>query len=116
MGARDERWMICVRGGQRQSLGCRAPETPILVDPLNNWRRHGEDQASPVTRTAPLDRYSTAFHFDGWVNNAAIPRPPADVLLPSAAPQTWLLRIGWRVHGAIGTVAVPGPADPGRAR
>jgi len=83
---------------------------------LNNWRRHCEDQVSPATRATPLDRYSTAFHFDGWVNNVTIERPHLDVLLPSAAPQTWLLRIGWRVHGAIGPAEVPGPAPHPRRK
>ncbi len=77
---------------------------------LNNWRRHREDQACPAARAGHLDPYSTAVQFDGWVNGEGIVRPAAAVLLPSAAPRTWLLRVGWRVHGAITPTEVPGPA------
>ena len=77
---------------------------------LNNWRRHREDQASPAAGTVRLDPYSTAYHFDGWVNGEALTRPAAEVLLPSALPRPWLLRVGWRVHGAIAPSEVPGPA------
>src|SRR3990167_1898975 len=76
---------------------------------LNNWRRHREDQVSPAARAAQLDAYSTAFHFDGWVNGEVITRPRTELLLPSAAPRTWLLRVGWRVHGAISPTEIPGP-------
>ena len=77
---------------------------------LNNWRRHREDQVSPATFTASLDAYSTAFHFDGWMTGEVVARPRAELMLPSAAPRTWLVRVGWRVHGAISPTDIPGPA------
>ena len=87
---------------------------------LNNWRRHREDQASAAARAARLDPYSTARAFDDWrpvvhapsATNAALstsraPSPGVEPL-PSAEPRTWLLRVGWRIHGHLDPFAVPG--------
>ena len=84
---------------------------------LGNWRRHREDQACDAARAARLDPYSTARAFDGWRPDASSPTTRASPSmsvppLPSAAPQTWLLRVGWRKHGPLDPLAVPGP--PGR--
>ena len=81
---------------------------------LNNWRRHREDQ-EPAARAHRVDPYSTAFQFDGWADSTTITRLRSEAMLPSAPPRTWLLRFGWRVHGAIASTEVPGPAAPGRA-
>ena len=79
---------------------------------LNNWRRHREDQGSDAARAARLDPYSTASAFEGWrpgASSSTRASPPAGVApLPRAAPQTWLLRVGWRRHGPVDPRAVPG--------
>jgi REP element-mobilizing transposase RayT len=75
---------------------------------LNNWRRHHEDMRSPAARQARLDPYSTAIHFDGWKETARFATPDGYEPLPSAEAQTWLLRIGWRRHGAISVYEEPG--------
>lgn len=69
---------------------------------LNNWRHHQEPQSA----YDKLDPYATGYAFDGWSettwwydNWAAI---------PSAPPETWLLKVGWqRGGGAISPRASP---------
>jgi len=75
---------------------------------LNNWRRHDEDESSEAAHRAVLDRYSTAIHFRGW-REGVFAVPARFEPLPSAAPETWLLRVGWERHGPISAWAVPGP-------
>ena len=62
---------------------------------LCNARKHGH---APNLR-GWLDRCSSASWFDGWVTSLAAVRasPPA----ATAAPRTWLLRIGWRRGGLL---------------
>ena len=74
---------------------------------LNNWRRHDEDETSEAAHRAALDPYSTAIHFRGW-REGVYAVPPRFEALPSATPETWLLRVGWERHGAISAWAVPG--------
>jgi len=63
-----------------------------LVYVLQNGRKHGAVSASA------LDPCSSAPWFDGWAPGCA-PPPAAGSPLPS--PRTWLLRAGWRRHGAL---------------
>ena len=78
---------------------------------LNNWRRHREDLAGVAQRRAQVDPYSSGLGFDGWAGVAAtFGRPPDYQPLPVEAARSWLLRDGWRKHGAIGLREVPGPA------
>jgi len=72
---------------------------------LNNWRRHREDVTTPGAENAVIDPYSTAWAFDGWCD---LDEVPAWERLPSAEPSTWLLRVGWRRHGALRVREVPG--------
>jgi putative transposase len=59
---------------------------------LCNARKHG----SWTSRTRPDPRSSAAW-FDGWRDfTPEIVRPT-----PSARAHTWLLRVGWRIHGAF---------------
>ena len=75
---------------------------------LNNWRRHREDEGCERARWAHLDPYSSGISFDGW--KSGIYNAPADFTpLAVAAPQTWLLRVGWRKHGLIDVRETPGP-------
>ena len=77
---------------------------------LNNWRRHREHVANLGIDHAPLDTFSTGSAFDGWKQGRLAP-PPGHEPLPSASPETWLLRVGWRKAGrALDAYAVPGPA------
>ena len=75
---------------------------------LNNWRRHHEDLRSTAAGRSRLDPYSTAIRFDGWKEAPRLAVRDNYEPLPAAAPTTWLLRVGWRRHGAISAYAVPG--------
>ena len=79
---------------------------------LNNWRRHGEDREGlPTTWT--IDPFSSAVNFAGWKelegSSQLYGTPEGYERLPTSAPQTWLLRVGWTKHGLIGAHDVPGP-------
>lgn len=77
---------------------------------LNNWRRHREDErGGERARTALVDPYSSALSFNGWRGVTSFAIPAGYEPLPVARPQTWLLRIGWAIHGPIDPHAVPGP-------
>lgn len=76
---------------------------------LNNWRRHREDQAS-YTANWYLDPFSSGVSFAGWKEGTW--KIPADHdPLPVSAPQSWLLREGWKKSGAISVFEVPGPRE-----
>lgn len=56
-----------------------------------------------------IDPYSSAAWFDGWAR--PIPRPYAPTIAaPTAAPTTWLRRVGWRRWGLLDFDEVPGGA------
>jgi REP element-mobilizing transposase RayT len=74
---------------------------------LNNWRRHKEDRA-PGTRTWSLDKYSSAISFTGWAERSEWLVPEDYEPLPVCAPQSWLLREGWKLGGAISIYEAPG--------
>jgi hypothetical protein len=74
---------------------------------LNNWRRHKEDRAQG-TRTWLLDNYSSAIRFTGWAEQTSWPVPDGYEPLPVCAPQSWLLREGWKLGGAISIYEAPG--------
>jgi putative transposase len=75
---------------------------------LNNWRRHREDEGCERAKYARLDPYSSALSFDGWAR-ATYKVPDDHAPLPVAAPETWLLRVGWKKYGVIDEHEVPGP-------
>jgi REP element-mobilizing transposase RayT len=72
---------------------------------LFNARKHFAQRyghAPPVR----LDEASSGRWFDGWSHRLqplSSHEPP-----PVAPPRTWLLRVGWRRHGAIRLWEVPG--------
>ena len=77
---------------------------------LNNWRKHREDQRSPMSGWR-IDWFSSAAMFPGWVEygeEAFLWRGPEtyDPLLVYQ-PRTWLLREGWKTAGAISCCEVP---------
>ena len=60
---------------------------------LQNHRRHGSRWTGP-------DPYSTAPWFDGWERGGTLrPQDPPPAPDTAAAPETWLLRSGWRKRG-----------------
>ena len=88
---------------------------------LNNWRKHKEDRV-PATKKWVLDPYSTAPSFIGWYERVACversdlerwnvralsPLPDDLERLPAAAPQSWLLREGWKLGGPISVSETP---------
>jgi hypothetical protein len=75
---------------------------------LNNWRRHSEHLRSTEAGHSRLDPYSTAIHFRGWREPPQMNVSADYVPLPSAEPQTWLLRVGWQRYGRISAYEVPG--------
>jgi hypothetical protein len=72
-----------------------------IVYVLMNHKKHGGGRHPPA-----LDRFSSAFWFDGFAARAA---PLAVALrdglpnatIPVARPRTWLLRTGWRHYGLV---------------
>jgi hypothetical protein len=106
------------RGFQRHIS--RSPDldlasTVVLIDPLNNWRKHGEDRRG-AAREWRVDPFSTGWLFNGWRERSNEPfvRKTRDTYdpIPVYGPQTWLLKTGWHRHGLISLYEVPGrPAD-----
>ena len=83
----------------------------VLAYVLCNWRKHGEDRSGPPSRWL-VDRYSSAVSFPGWKELEGKPPwsiPPGYEPLVVTAPQSWLLRVGCKQHGAISVREVPGP-------
>ncbi len=77
---------------------------------LNNWRKHREDQGV-VQRRWNVDPFSSAALFDGW---KVLEDSPVMWRLPIGyeamtvyLPKTWLLRVGWKMHGLLDTHEVP---------
>ncbi len=75
---------------------------------LNNSRKHAAQRGKKLARRW-LDPYSSAAQLDGW-KGGYTELDFRDVGPPvGRAPQTWLLRVGWRRHGLIPVEEVPGP-------
>jgi REP element-mobilizing transposase RayT len=78
---------------------------------LNNWRKHKEDQQG-LASTWLVDPYSTAILFPDWKELERGPmmwpmRATYDPLVVRR-PESWLLREGWKIVGAISALDVPG--------
>jgi REP element-mobilizing transposase RayT len=67
-----------------------------LVYVLQNFRKH-------VSGARGLDVHSSARWFRGWRTPVEMPGGRS----PVAAPRTWLARVGWRRHGALGMDEAP---------
>jgi REP element-mobilizing transposase RayT len=80
---------------------------------INNWRKHGEDRGE-MTRLGDVDWYSSGAMFAGWKEHGtqgfALRGPPELPPMLVGAPRTWLLREGWRKHGAVSCREVPSRA------
>jgi putative transposase len=75
---------------------------------LHNARRHGE-RLDP--RWRGIDPFSSAWHFDGWLDDdwrACLTPPRGDP--PVATATIWILTTGWRRWGLIATDEVPAAA------
>ena len=82
---------------------------------LNNWRKHGEHRR-PFARRWRIDPYSSAACFTGWAEDQSSPTlwpvPPTYDRFTVSRPRSWLLRIGWQLHGGPMSTA----CDPGSRR
>jgi hypothetical protein len=93
-------WFLLVREIIKTPLHCRS----TLCYVLQNARRHGE-QLDPTFNG--MDPFSSAWWFDGWRDNGWREGLGPPELRTVAAPQTWLLREGWRKHGLLAIDEVP---------
>jgi REP element-mobilizing transposase RayT len=77
---------------------------------MNNWRKHGEDRAQPMSGWT-IDWFSSAAQFPGWAEYGDEPflwsGPPTHDPLVVYQPRTWLLREGWAKAGTISCQEVP---------
>jgi REP element-mobilizing transposase RayT len=90
-----------------RSLATPAEVRNAIVYVLTNAAKHAEP--IPDLGTAPvggLDPCSSGYWFDGW----DVAPPPQEARPPVATPRTWLLRVGWRRHGAVARTARPAAA------
>ncbi len=77
---------------------------------LNNWRKHREDRGER-SRMWWVDPFSTAGLFRGWKELEDVgPWKLREDYKPMTVwePRTWLLAEGWKRHGLIGCLEVPG--------
>jgi REP element-mobilizing transposase RayT len=68
---------------------------------VGNWRHHGGERYPELS----VDPHSSAPWFDGF-REKLLPMPQAFVA-PTAAPRTWLLRVGWRKRGLLSVADGP---------
>jgi hypothetical protein len=77
---------------------------------MNNWRKHEEDRAQPMSGWT-IDWFSSAAQFPGWAEYGDDPflwcGPPTYDPLAVRQPRTWLLREGWAKVGTISYREVP---------
>jgi hypothetical protein len=73
---------------------------------LLNARRHAKRLSGRVL----LDPASSARWFDGWRPSSTTALEAAATACPVARGRSWLLTIGWRLHGLLDPADVPGTA------
>ena len=100
----NEHWnrrgkVFAYRYGARQIKTYRYARN-ALAYVLNNWRRHRADIYEGCEQNF-LDSFSSAVSFDGWTMRFGAPISPHYVPLPVSPPKTYILREGWKQHGAI---------------
>lgn len=123
--ARVTRRLNVACGGREGTVFADRYDLQVLASPrqaraglryvLLNSRRHNVDldelHGHLEWRAAWIDEYASWEYFDGWREGQPAgppPRDPREWLV--APPESWLLRQGWRKHGAISLAEVPGPA------
>jgi REP element-mobilizing transposase RayT len=67
---------------------------------LGNARKHGQKLLQA------LDRFTSAPWFEGWKERVNV-RGLAGIARPVAAAKTWLLNVGWQLHGPISVWEAP---------
>lgn len=96
----------------RRDLSSPREVRNVLAYVLLNHRKHGATDGL-AWKDGSIDPYTSAGAFDGWSARwsrlvrvlAALERAEVS---PTVPPRTWLLREGWRRHGAIEPTEVPG--------
>lgn len=74
-----------------------------LVYVMNHARKHG-------VRLSGIDPYSSGTVFDGWKQpESTRPFAVARWTLGVSRALSWLLSVGWKKHGLVGVIEVPGP-------
>ena len=102
-------------------LTCPRQVRNALAYVLLNARRHAAKGIAKIRRaglkvplltsTGALDRASSARWFPGWRRDVPVRRPPPYTpgTQPAvAAPRTWSLIEGWRIHGLLDPNEIPG--------
>lgn len=81
----------------------------VLAYVINNWRKHREDVGG--MRAWLTDPYSSGRSFADWLEladgRALTPAEPTYGALAVSAPESWLLRAGWKRAGPISAFEVP---------
>jgi REP element-mobilizing transposase RayT len=72
---------------------------------LLNGRRHAAKGGRVLRGEPRVDPASSGGCFDGWNDRALWASDRAGSVAPA---RTWLLRVGWRRHGLIALVEIPG--------
>ena len=72
---------------------------------LQNGHHHAAE-GRMVHVGQPIDVYSSAPWFDGWLEEITVRNLPASAR-PVRAAQTWLLQTGWRRHGLLSVHELP---------
>jgi putative transposase len=93
----------------RRDLASSRQARNALVYVLQNHLKHEHPLFVAASR---VDRFSSAPFFDGWVEGR-VDRDEVRAGLdppPLSAPRSWVLRAGWRRHGAIDPAE--GPRTP----
>lgn len=87
-----------------RDLGTPTEVRNALLYVLNNARHHSVERgrAWPARRVDPC---SSAKWFDGWAVDVECLRLEGQS--PTAGPQTWLLRVGWRKLGLLDPSEIP---------
>jgi REP element-mobilizing transposase RayT len=100
-----------VLDGRYQHRSLRSPREVrrALAYVLLNARRHlAKRRHVSCAAASPLDPASSARWFDGWRREVAPHASEAGAAPEVARAHTWLLRIGWRRHGLLDPIEVPG--------
>jgi hypothetical protein len=86
-----------VFGDRYHSRPLRTPREVRLgiIYVLMNWKKH-------MPPAKGFDLCSSAWWLDGWKVPPASGPPVSEAgMQPVRAPQTWLARVGWKLHGLI---------------
>jgi len=99
-----------VLDGRYHNRSLRTPREVrrALAHVLLNARRHLAKRRHAARTAVHLDGASSARWFDGWRPQPTGRLSESGAPREVARPRTWLLRVGWRVHGLVDPAEVPG--------